>query len=162
MRAVRSLPPAADRTKPDTPIMWLILTEPYDDTGAWLADGLSAHAPGPVVHLTTRDFAHRAHTTRLIVGSDDWFRITVDNGVTIDSRSLRGVVNRICALPPGLASRLNDPQRDDAQRNFSLPLLRLLHGFPGPVLNRPTAQGVSGDFRLDFEWTALASQAGLP
>lgn len=141
--------------------MWLILTEPYDDTGAWLADGLRAYAPGPVAHLTTHDFAHRARTSHLVVGGDDWFQVTAENGATIDSRALHGVVNRICALPPGLALRLHDPQRDSAQRNFGLPLLRLLHGFAGPVLNRPTAQGISGDFRLDFEWAALASQAGL-
>ena len=141
--------------------MWLVLTEPYDEAGAWLADGLRSHAPFPVTLLTTREITQGAQTTH---GSDDgreWFRIQLYNDIVIDSRELRGVVNRVCALPPGLAFRLQAPQRDYAEQNFGLPLLHLLHGFPGPVLNRPTPQGISGDFRLDFEWSALATQVGF-
>lgn len=142
--------------------MWLILTEPCDETGAWLADGLRAFAPCPLARYTTRDIAHGARTARVVEGGDDWFQISVDHRATIDSRTLRGVVNRVCALPPGLAFRLQSPHREYAERNFGLPLLQLLHHFNGPVLNRPTAQGISGDFRLDFEWAALASQVGFP
>lgn len=141
--------------------MWLILTEPYDDTGAWLAQGLRPYAPGPVIHLTTRDIAQGASTAHGLENGSAWFQVRLADGATIDSRTLRGVVNRVCALPPGLACRLRSPQRDCAERNFGLPLLHLLHHFDGPVLNRPTAHGISGDFRLDFEWAALASQVGL-
>jgi hypothetical protein len=142
--------------------MWLILTEPYDDTGTWLAEGLRPLTSEAVVHLTTRDLTQRARVCQVVADGESWFRVTVENGRTIDSRTLNGVVNRICALPPGLALRLHDPLRDSAQRNFGLPLLRMLHDVAGPVLNRPTAQGISGDFRLDFEWAALANQVGLP
>lgn len=141
--------------------MWLILTEPYDDNGAWLAQGLRPHAPGPVVHLTTRDITQGASTAHGCEDGNAWFHVRVASGQTIDSRSLRGVVNRVCALPPGLAFRLSLPLRDSAERNFGLPLLHLLHGFDGPVLNRPTAQGISGDFRIDFEWSTLATQVGF-
>ncbi len=141
--------------------MWLILTEPYDDTGAWLTEGLRAHAPGPVVHLTSHDILHGASTAHGLDEGVAWFHLRLASGLTIDSRTLRGVVNRICALPPGLAFRLRPPHRDSAERNFGLPLLHLLHGFAGPVLNRPTPQGISGDFRLDFEWAALAAQVGF-
>ena len=37
-----------------------------------------------------------------------------------------------------------------------------LRAFPGPVLGRPTPQGLCGRWRPASEWAVLAAQAGLP
>jgi hypothetical protein len=86
--------------------------------------------------------------------------VTAD-GRVVDSRSVHGVINRLWALPPGLARRMNLPDRRHVVRNFTQPVLRWLSAFPGIVLNRPLAQGLSGDYRLDGEWCMLADRIGF-
>ena len=141
--------------------MILILTEPADSVGSWLADGLQARLPIPVHHLTTEALTAIASVETEQSGESVEFRIHLASGFILDSRMITGVVNRVLALPPGLALRRGTPDRTSAVRNFSSPVWRLLSGFPGAVLNRPSAQGLSGDFRLPSEWAALAQDAGL-
>lgn len=141
--------------------MWLILSEPCDPAATWLAGGLRSCTPLPVVHFTSSDIGPSACSERGVDGAGVWFSIRTAGGRAIHSRELRGVVNRIWALPPGLAMRMNLPDRRPIVRNIVAPLLRWLHRFPGPVLNRPTAQGLSGDFRLPNEWVALAEESGF-
>jgi hypothetical protein len=40
--------------------------------------------------------------------------------------------------------------------------LSWLYALPGPLINRPTPQGLCGNWRHPSAWTALAAQAGLP
>lgn len=141
--------------------MWLILTESHDSSGAWLADGMRERTVQPVLHLHSRDIGPGAECERGMSRDGPWFRLRTERGDVVDSRTLRGVVNRVRALPPGLVQRMSLPDREQVIANFSSPLLRLFRDLPCPVLNRTTAQGLSGDFRIDGEWSALADSAGF-
>lgn len=142
--------------------MWLILTEPFDPSGAWLSDGLSARSGQLFSHFTSLDIGGDARCERGGETGREWFRLHTRDGAIIDSRTVRGVVNLLFSMPPGLATRMNPADRTAAIRNFAAPFMRWLHHCPGPVLNRPNAQGICGDIRLPAEWVSAAESAGLP
>jgi len=142
--------------------MWLILTEPFDPSGAWLSDGLSAYTGQVFRHCTSNDIDRDARCERGGATGYEWFRLHTSSGTIIDSRTVRGVVNLLLSMPPGLSKRMNPADQAASVRNFAAPFMRWLHHCRGPVFNRPNAQGICGDIRMPAEWVSAAESVGLP
>ncbi len=139
--------------------MWLVLTEPFDPSGDWLAQELAKHASEEVLHLTSRDIAAASQADRGVDDGGVWFRVVAASGRVVESRRLRGVVNRICSSPGALTHSMGG--RATESPALGAPLMRWLHRWPGPVLNRPNLDGLSGDFRPTFWWLDHAVRAGF-
>ncbi len=142
--------------------MWLILTEPFDPSGAWLCDGLTARSGQLFHHCTSNDIDRDSRCERGGETGREWFRLHTRDGTVIDSRTVRGVVNLLLSMPPGLSKRMNPADQTAAVRNFAAPFMRWLHHCRGPVFNRPNAQGICGDIRMPAEWISAAESVGLP
>lgn len=141
--------------------MWLILTDNGDAEGQWLADGLGARLPGPIVQLTGRDLVDGCRWEHRFDDRGEWFRLYTAHGAVVDNRNVRGVINRLRVLPAGPTSHRRHASRPDAVHDTGAMLLSCLNALTCPVLNPPGAHGVSGDQRQASEWAALALRAGF-
>lgn len=86
---------------------------------------------------------------------------TLQDGRTIESRHIRGAINRI--LTPAtfqLAAAAPEDRGYGAQEIFSF-YVSWLNTLPKPILNPPTPQGLCGRSRHISEWIWLAIQAGF-
>lgn len=71
------------------------------------------------------------------------------------------------AAPSGAASPCRHlwtaaRDHDYITQEFTAFFMSWLYALPGPILNRPTPQGLGGRWRHASEWALLASAAGLP
>lgn len=83
------------------------------------------------------------------------------DGRVVDSRVVAGTLNRLVGVPPLLLEVAQPTDREYAGQEMFAFFLSWLHCLPGPMLNRPTPQGLSGAWRHDSEWAVLAAEAGL-
>jgi hypothetical protein len=84
------------------------------------------------------------------------------DGRTICTDSLNGALNRLVCAPSGPLRSAHPEDRLYATQEFTALYLSWLYSLPGPILNRPSPQGLCGTWRHHAEWTWLAAQAGLP
>ena len=133
-----------------------------DPVGRWACHGLRRRGLEPVdlvdVELLTRAvrWDHR-------VGADGAsVEVVLADGRTLSSERTRGVLNRILHVPPAATAAAAAHDRDYALQELTAFFLSWLHALPGPVLGRPTPQGLSGAWRHVSEWVWLAAAAGLP
>jgi hypothetical protein len=78
------------------------------------------------------------------------------------SDTVQGVLNRLLSVPPEPLRWAAPADRDYATQELTAFYLSWLYALPQPVLNRPTPQGLCGQWRHVSEWVWLASQAELP
>lgn len=88
--------------------------------------------------------------------------MTLPDGRQVRSQDVCGVLNRISFIPSGSLLLIHPSDRHYVTHELQAFFLSWLHALPGPVLNRPTPLGLSGQLRHASEWVWLASQAGLP
>jgi hypothetical protein len=75
---------------------------------------------------------------------------------------VRGVLNRIVLAPPETIRAASRTDHEYALSELTAFYMSWLRAFPGPVLGRPTPQGLCGRWRPASEWAVLAARAGLP
>jgi hypothetical protein len=142
--------------------MWLLLCGINDLSALWAVRGLKARGLTPFEIITVealvycRRFVHRITTVQSSV------TIELTDGHVICSKDIRGTLNQIQLLPFEHLSNANSIDRKYAEQELYALFLSWLYSLPGPLLNKPTPQGLSGTWRHLSEWVWLASQAGLP
>lgn len=141
--------------------MWLVVCHSTDPAALWAYEGLSQRALAPLVLVTSetlgcsRRWEHRLGRGGCIVD------ITLADGTRIESRQVRGTLNRIQWIPPEmLAVGVPEDQLYASQELYAF-FMGWLYSLPSPLLNEPTPQGLSGRWRYPSEWQSLAGQAGL-
>jgi hypothetical protein len=93
------------------------------------------------------------------VGTDgSSLNIELVDGRTVSSSDVKGTLNRVLHVPDIFRG---SPDRDYAVQELTALLMSLLYCLPGPVLNPPTPQGLSGRWRHASEWAVLAHGCGL-
>lgn len=140
--------------------MWLLLCEHTDFSALWAYRGLRER--GVPIELVSAGALVNAlgWEHRLGIGGAS-IRIDLADGRTIDGDAVRGVVNRLVSLPTERHALAATPDRDYAMQELNALFLSWLTAVRGPVLGRPTPQGLSGPWLHRSEWLALGAQAGL-
>ncbi|HEY7164245.1 MAG TPA: hypothetical protein VIB79_06760 [Candidatus Binatia bacterium] len=141
--------------------MWWVFCGTNDLSALWAARGLKALGLEPLEIVTSESLTYnRRLEHRVRTGSSNVI-IELADGRVLESRAVRGVLNRLGLLPSAHFDAANTVDRDYAQQELYALFLSWLHSLPGPLLNRPTPQGLSGAWRHLSEWMWLAGKAGL-
>jgi len=142
----------------------LVLCDTGDDGAYWAAEGLSAR--GRQVTLVTAEALAGAEAVEHRLGGRDAaapvVAIRLRDGRRIASDIPAAVLNRLSFLPPAAPGQVAEDDRDYAVQEMNALSLSWLAALPGPVVNRPTPQGLGGAWRHPAHWIALAARAGLP
>lgn len=141
--------------------MWLVLCASSDLAGRWAFESLRARCLAPVELVTSESLAY-ARWDHRIGSADVSVAITLPDGRTIHHDEVRGVLNRLAFTPPESLTLIHQSDRGYVQQELNAFFLSWLHALPGPMLNRPTPQGLCGRMRYWSEWCHLAVTAGLP
>jgi hypothetical protein len=142
--------------------MWLVLYDSTDQAALWAVKGLRARGFEPLAWVSpeglagSRYWEHRVNST----GAD--IAITLADGRRLESKAVRGVLNRLVTVPYEPLRHVEPEDREYASQELTAFFLSWLHALPCPVLNRATPQGLSGAWRHRSEWVWLAAKAGLP
>jgi hypothetical protein len=140
--------------------MWLVLCTADDLAALWAARGLAARGLQPLEVVTAEMLAFNRCFEHRLLGGQSSVRITLADGRVIDGANVRGAVNRLQIIP-GSHLRTNSKDRQYAEQELFALYLSWLYSLPGKMLNRPTPQGLCGEWRHPSEWVWLANQAGL-
>ena len=143
--------------------MWLLLCQSDDAAALWAAGRLRARGLAPLVVLTP-ELLQYSFRWQHRLGNDEPASIefTLADGRTVRGQEIKGVLNRLAALPPQLFGRVAPEDRDYMLQEWTALHISWMSALHAPVLNRPVMQGLCGAWRHRSEWTWLASQAGLP
>jgi hypothetical protein len=142
--------------------MWLILAQDGDVEARWLADQLRTETTGHVQLIEAGELVHECRWEHRIGTTVTSSLLITGDGTVIDSGDVDGVVNRLIWLsaegyegaPPG--------DREYASNELFALGLSWLESLGPRVLNRPAGAGLSGPWRTQGHWHALARAAGLP
>ena len=142
--------------------MWLLLCNASDRAALWAARGLTARRIDPLEVLTPELLHYsRRWEHRLEADGRTSFALTLGDGREVDGRNVRGVLNRIPAVPSHLLAHLVETDRDYAQQEWTAFHMSWLSSLQVPVLNLPVSEGLCGAWRHASEWAWLATHAGL-
>jgi hypothetical protein len=141
--------------------MVMILHEPGDASASWLAERFAALGR-PADIVTSADLDTAILWDHRIDGDCASVAITLRDGRELSSAAAQPIVNRLSFVP-------FNAMREEAGRDFGYAVqemfalyLSWLHAWPAPVINRPTPQGLCGNYRHPSVWTTLGRRAGLP
>jgi len=142
--------------------MILIVCDDDDVSAAWAAGAFAARGLEAML-LAGRDLADaRCWRHAISASGAASLELTLGDGRVLRTAEVDGVLNRLASVPWSWLSRLGGPDVRYAAQELNALLLSCLNGLPGPVLNRPTPQGLCGANRHPSAWIALGARAGLP
>jgi len=142
--------------------MWLVLCETHDAAAAWAHSSLRARGLAPLEILSAEQLALSEFQEHRLEAARTTLRFRTEGGLQVDGQRLRGIVNRLWTVPTGHWRQASQADQGYVQQELFAFFLSWLHALPCPVLNRPTPQGLCGQWRQESEWAWLARQAGLP
>lgn len=140
--------------------MWLVLCELNDASAIWAYQGLKSLGLEPIELLSAEMLAYSFQWEHRLGDNTPSIKIMLYDGRTISSDTISGVLNRLQTIPIGHL-RANPADRDYASQELFAFFMSWIFSLPQQVLNRPTSQGLSGQWRHASEWVWLATQAGL-
>ena len=139
--------------------MWLVLCSSNDISGHWVYEGLKSRGLDPVEMVFAEVLPFSLSFEHRVGAGGVSARIALSDGRSIDSREVRGAINRLLAVPSTHLAGL--PDGEYAAQEFSAFFLSWMYTLPEPILNRATPQGLCGQWRHPSEWVVLAAKAGL-
>lgn len=142
--------------------MWLVLCTSTDLPALWAAQGLQTRGLEPLVVIHPEMLTHAVVWDYRAGAGGAAIEIQLTDGRTIQSRMIRGVLNRFCSAPFEPLRCIRPDDRAYATQEFTAFYLSWLCALPPPLINRPTPQGLCGQWRHLSDWTWLAAHAGLP
>lgn len=141
--------------------MWLVLSQANDLAALWAARGLEARGLQPLEIVTADALAYSLRFEHRLTANRPSVNITLTDGRVFDGATVRGTLNRLQFFPTEHLRGASATDRQYAEQELYALYLSWLYGMHGTMLNRPTPQGLSGDWRYPLEWAWLAMQAGL-
>jgi hypothetical protein len=142
--------------------MWLLLCEHNDLPALWAHPGLQARQVEPLEIVTSELLAYSLRWEHRLVRETVRTEIALADGRTIRSDEVRGSINRLQRVAAGHLAGAAEADRVYAHQELSALVLSVLYSLPGPMLNRPVGQSLSGPWLHQSEWTYRAVEAGLP
>lgn len=140
--------------------MWLIFCSASDAAADWASRGLRQRGLEPLETVYAEALPYGLRWEHRIGAAGACVSVELRDGRRITSGGLRGVLNRLTHVPTQHLSML--PDQEYISQELTAFFMSWLYALPGPVLNRPTAQGLCGPWRHVSEWALLAARAGLP
>lgn len=140
--------------------MWLILCSSGDAVAEWAYRGLRSRGLEPLELVYAEALPYGLRWEHRLGAPGAYVGVELRDGRRITSDRLRGVLNRLTHVPTQHLSVL--PDQEYISQELTAFFMSWLHALPGPVLNRPTAQGLCGPWLHASEWAQLAARAGLP
>jgi hypothetical protein len=141
--------------------VWLVLCSPHDDSAIWAYHGLRRRGLSPLRIVTAEALAFSTQFEHEIVSDGIRTRIEHVDGWVLDSREIRGSLNRVQQLPSDHYARAAPEERLYAQQELFAVFLSWLNALPGAMFNRPGPRGLCGDWRPLSEWIRKAGTVGL-
>lgn len=142
--------------------MWYVICGTNDQPALWAYEGLKAAGLEPLELVNAEVLGSALSWDHRLENSGTGIEVKLPDGRTIRGKETRGVLNRLLMMFPPHLQAADPGDREYAIQEFSAFYCSWLYCLPGPVLNRPTPQGLSGQWRHISEWVYLAGQAGLP
>lgn len=142
--------------------MWLILCGSNDVSALWAYQGLKTRGLEPLELVSTEMLAYSLRWEHRLKESGINTKITLADGRIISNDNIQGVLNRLLAVPSEHLYMASESDRNYAIQELTAFFMSWLYALPQPVLNLPTPQGLSGQWRHLSEWAKLAAKAGLP
>jgi|KBSMisStaDraftv2_1062788.scaffolds.fasta_scaffold193375_2 hypothetical protein len=138
-----------------------VLCDAYDTAAQWAAARL--HERGRSVSVVTAAQLDTAVRWRHRVTRAGKASVTIElaDGRCLSSEDRSAVLNRLSYIATDRIAAVAGADRDYATQEMHALFLSWLHGLPGPMLNRPTTQGLGGNWRHPSAWAVLAGRAGL-
>lgn len=140
--------------------MWLVLCEPADPSGPWVAEGLAGRGLDPVEVVTRTDLDGAVWEHR-IGGEGCRVRARLRDGRSFDSRDLCGVINRLAAMPAADLARADPSDLDYASQETYAFFVSWLASLPEPTFNLPTPRALWGPALDLLEWQSLGCRSGF-
>lgn len=140
---------------------WLILCHASDFPALWAFQGLRARGFGPLELVTAEMLSGALRWTHRVDTAGASVEIRLADGSVLTGDTLRGVINRITAVPLHFWRSAPAGEREYVEQELTALYVSWLHALPCPVLNRATALGLAGRWRHESEWVRLAAWAGL-
>jgi hypothetical protein len=142
--------------------VWLVLCHTSDVPALWAYQGLRARGLAPLELVSAEELSAALRWAHRVDGRGASVEIALADGRVISSGTLRGVLNRITAVPLALWRSGTAVDREYVEQELTALYVSWIHSLPCPVLNRATALGLAGQWRHESEWIRLAAWAGLP
>ncbi len=142
--------------------MWLVLCATTDLPALWAYQALEESRLAPLELVTQEMLSLALRWNHWVANDQTGFTLQLADGRELDSRHIRGALNRVSAASSAHLSLAAPGDRDYAVQELTALLMSVLHAIPGRVLNRPSAQGLCGAWRHPSEWVWRAVQAGCP
>src|SRR5262249_8268648 len=138
--------------------MILVLCEIEDFAGLWAARRLAARGlpveivSAPVLSCALR-WDHRIDNSGVASVA-----IELGDGRKVCSRDRIAVLNRLSFVPTARLTQVAGVDRDYAVQEMNALFISWLHALPGPMVNRPSPQGLCGSWRHRSVWAAMAHE----
>jgi hypothetical protein len=142
--------------------MWLVLCASTDTSALWAYEGLNQRGLQPLELVTAEALAHAVRWEHRLGTNGVTLDVTLADGRRIRNQEVRGALNRLLSMPSEILLLIHPSDRDYVAQELNTFFLSWLYSLPGPMLNRPTPFGLSGQWRHASEWVYLAARAGLP
>jgi hypothetical protein len=142
--------------------MWLVICNAGDSSSHWVRSGLQKRSLAPVELITTESlmtsvrWEHRLGKARIST------KFELLDGRQFNDREVQGTLNRMLYIPQESLLLIKPSERPYIAQELTSLFLSWLYSVPGVMVNRPTPQGLCGQWRHISEWVFLAAQAGLP
>jgi hypothetical protein len=104
--------------------------------------------------------AYSLRVVQRIGTAETSIELTLSDGSIISGENTRGVLNRLQTIPSAHL-KASPADREYATQELFAFMLGWMHSLPGPAINPPAPQGLSGRWRHISEWILLARAAGL-
>ena len=140
--------------------LWIVVSSEADTVARWAADGLRARGLTPLEWITTEQLPQAVWDHR-ITGSGACLELVRADGRHIDSREVRGVINRLRFVPAGHSVIARGDDQQYSQHEMTAFYLSWLNAFRCPVLNPASHLGMCGAVRHASDWLCLAARVGL-
>jgi hypothetical protein len=142
--------------------MWLVLCSNSDLSALWAYQGLKERGLDPLELVSAEVLANSLRWEHRLGADGASIEITLPDGRNIRGSDTRGTLNRLQAFSYEYLPLARESDRLYAAQEFTAFFMSWLNVLPAPVLNRPTAQGLAGQWRHLSEWVWLATRARLP
>jgi hypothetical protein len=142
--------------------MWLVLCDPGDAAALWAYAGLKRRGLSALELVSPQSLVCSLRSVHRVGRADARFEISLADGRTLDSRALRGVLNRLSGIPVEHLVAAPAAEARYAIEETNALVLSMLECIAPITLNRASPRGLGGAWRPAMEWSALAGRAGLP